>query len=80
MTIDAKADNADIIGDKGSSSVYMSVAEDWTSNVDPFKYYVGGGREASAMFGLGNYNYLLVELNKDGIIESRVLTVTAVLH
>jgi hypothetical protein len=27
------------------------------------------------MYGLGNYNYHLVVLNKDGIIESRVLTI-----
>ena len=32
------------------------------------------------MYGLGNYNYLLVVLEKDGIIESRVLGIDATDH
>jgi len=80
MTVDAKTDNSDVIGDKAYSSVYMSVAEDWTSTDDTYKYYVGGGREGYAMFGLGNYNYLLVEIDLDGVIESRVLAIDAADH
>lgn len=80
MTVDAKTDNTDVIGDKAYSSVYMSVAEDWTSTDDTYKYYVGGGREGYAMFGLGNYNYLLVEIDLDGVIESRVLAIDAADH
>ena len=64
MTVDPAAS----IAQRAFSSVFLSIAEDFTSAVIPFKYYVGGGRAYAADYGLGNYNSLLIEMDKDGTI------------